>query len=187
MRSIRCALTLSALLLASYPALGGELKGVEMPDQITLGDTTLSLNGMALRSKLMFKVYVAGMYLPTKARNADVVFRVDGLRQMKMHWLRGVGKDAICEGWYEGLEANTPNASAALKKQFDDLCAAMRDAEDGQVFAFTYTPEKGTEVDIDGTTTATLEGKEFADALWACWIGPHPGPGEDFKKALLGN
>jgi len=31
-----------------------------------------------------------------------------------------------------------------------------------------------------------IAGKGFADALWACWIGPHPGPGESFRDALMG-
>ena len=28
--------------------------------------------------------------------------------------------------------------------------------------------------------------KEFADALFKSWIGPKPGPGEGFKKNLMG-
>ncbi len=32
----------------------------------------------------------------------------------------------------------------------------------------------------------TLGDKAFADALFSCWIGKKPGPGENFKKGLLG-
>ncbi len=39
---------------------------------------------------------------------------------------------------------------------------------------------------VRGEAKGTLPGKEFADALWKAWIGPKPGPGEGFKRALLG-
>ena len=39
---------------------------------------------------------------------------------------------------------------------------------------------------LNGKTKGTLPGKAFADAVLATWIGPEPGPGEDFKKAMLG-
>ena len=36
------------------------------------------------------------------------------------------------------------------------------------------------------TVKGVLEGKEFSDALFACWIGKDPGPGNGFKEDLLG-
>lgn len=62
----------------------------------------------------------------------------------------------------------------------------MPETEDGMELVFTYTPGTGTAVTVAGQTKGTIPGKAFADALLACWIGPKPGPGEDFKKALLG-
>jgi hypothetical protein len=50
----------------------------------------------------------------------------------------------------------------------------------------TYVPGTGTTIDIAGVSKGTIAGKEFADALLRCWIGPKPGPGEGFKKNLLG-
>jgi len=43
--------------------LGREVAGVKMPDTVTVEGKTLKLNGMGLRKKVMFKVYVAGLYL----------------------------------------------------------------------------------------------------------------------------
>jgi len=50
----------------------------------------------------------------------------------------------------------------------------------------TYLPGQGTQVEVNGKTKGTLPGKPTADAVLATWIGPHPGPGEDFKKGVLG-
>jgi len=47
-------------------------------------------------------------------------------------------------------------------------------------------PGKGTVVTAKGTEKGTIEGKDFADALFAVWLGPNPVQ-EDLKKALLGS
>jgi hypothetical protein len=175
------------LVALTVPAHAGSLAGVEMPDQVTVTDQTLQLNGMALRKKLIFKVYVAGLYLPGPEKNAEKILAADGLRRLVMEWVRNVDKDSTCGGWYEGLEANTPNASADVKKAFDDLCGWMSDVKSGDRFTFTYVPGEGTHVSVRGKTQGTVPGKAFADALFASWIGPKPGPGEEFKQDLLGN
>ena len=41
-------------------------------------------------------------------------------------------------------------------------------------------------MDEIATCICLEQGKTFADALFACWIGPEPGPGEGFKEDLLG-
>jgi hypothetical protein len=39
---------------------------------------------------------------------------------------------------------------------------------------------------VNGKLKGTLLGKATADAILSTWIGPKPGPGDDFKKAVLG-
>lgn len=178
------ALALAATLAPS-PVGAASLAGVTLPDSIIAGDQPLVLNGVALRSKLIFKVYVAGLYLPAQQGDAKAILASDQARRMEMRFVRSVSAGQICEGWNEGLAANVPNASPELKQQFVTLCQTMRDVVDGGHVTLTYLPGLGTEVDGDGKATATIPGKAFADAVLACWIGDHPGPGEDFKKALL--
>jgi hypothetical protein len=187
-------LTLATLLAAPLtppsPTLvadtGRTVSGVTMAETIEVDGQTLSLNGMALRKKVIVKVYVAGLYLATKSSNAEEILGADAPRRMVMHFVRGVEKKKICDAWNEGLEKNTPGASTGLKDQFTELCDLMADIKDGEAFVFTYVPEKGTAVEVAGEEKGTIAGKEFADALLACWIGPKPGPGEGFKKHLLG-
>ena len=146
----------------------------------------LVLNGMALRKKVIFKVYVAGLYLPAKEQSGEKILAADGPRCTVMHFLRGVSAKQVNEAWYDGLEANTPGYSAQLKQQFDALAALMEKLSDGDKLVFTYIPGAGTEVKVKGKVKGTLGDKAFADALFSCWIGKKPGPGEGFKKGLLG-
>ncbi len=184
----RIILFFLVLVLASTacPLSAGELKGVKMDDSITVEGHSLVLNGMALRKKVFFKVYVAGLYLPAKEISAEKILQADAPRHLIMHFLRSVGARKINGAWLEGLEDNTPTASAELKKKFDTLCGYMQKVTEGERIIFSYIPGKGTIVKVKGAEKGVIEGKDFADALFSCWIGPKPGPGEGFKKDLLG-
>jgi hypothetical protein len=177
---------LALIVLFVAPVLAGTLKGVTLPDTLTVDDQTLVLNGMALRKKVIFKVYVAGLYLSAKEQNGEKILAADGYRCTVMHFLRSVDAGKISEAWFDGLKANTPNHSPELKKLFDTLATLMEDVNEGDKLVFTYRPEKGTEVKVKGKIKGVLGDKTFADALFACWIGKKPGPGEGFKNDLLG-
>jgi len=179
-------LLLSLLMLTlAAPVVAGELVGVQMDDQMTVGEETLMLNGMGLRKKAIFKVYVAGIYLPAKASDPKAILDADSPRRMVMEFMRNVSASQLCDGWDEGLEANTPGASADLTAQFKTLCDAMDDVSKPDQVIFTYVPGSGTQIAVKGADKGIIEGKEFADALFACWIGDHP-PGDDFKSGVLG-
>ena len=173
------------ILAVAIPAYSATLKGVEMPNTITVEGTKLVLNGMALRKKVIFKVYVAGLYLTEKEKDGDKILKEDKMRRTLMHFLRSVGKGKINGAWMDGLKDNTPDHSPELKKKFDKLCSLMEDMKDGDKIAFSYIPGKGTKVMVKNKFKDFIKGKDFADALFACWIGPKPGPGEGFKEDLL--
>lgn len=174
------------VLLFAAPILAGTLAGVTLPDTLDVNGQSLVLNGMALRKKVIFKVYVAGLYLPVKENNGEKILATDETRCTVMHFLRSVDAGKINEAWFDGLKANTPGYSPELKKLFDTLATLMEDMKDGEKLVFTYRPGAGTEVKVKGKVKGTLGDKAFADALFSCWIGKKPGPGENFKKGLLG-
>jgi hypothetical protein len=186
-------LLLSTLLAAPLPAValtadsGRTINGVKLPGTIDVAGHTLTLNGGATRKKFVVKVYVAGLYVAQPTTKAEDILSADAPRQMALHFISGHGtKEKMCAAWNDGLEDNTPGASADLQKQFAELCAMMVDIKDGQTMTITYAPGTGTTVNIAGEDKGTIAGKEFADAVLRCWIGPKPGPGEGFKKDLLG-
>ncbi|NOX76798.1 MAG: chalcone isomerase, partial [Gammaproteobacteria bacterium] len=63
----------ASLLLLFFLPVGGyalEVAKVNIPEQIKLADTTLTLNGAGIRSKFFFDIYVGALYLPQKTRDA---------------------------------------------------------------------------------------------------------------------
>ncbi|MEA2165817.1 MAG: hypothetical protein QOK37_3944 [Thermoanaerobaculia bacterium] len=186
MRLKMMSFLLSLVLLVPTFTFAATLADVKMDDKVTVGAQTLTLNGLGLRKKFFIKVYVGGLYLTAKSANPAAIVGADTPRRMVMHFLYSVSKDQMCDAWSEGLEDNTPRAGADVRNAFKTLCAWMEPIPKGNRLVLTYVPGTGTIVEVNGKVKGTLPGKATADAIVSSWIGPKPGPGEDFKNAVLG-
>lgn len=190
-RGMTLGLILSACLMTSIvsptPTYAGELADVSMPDTIEVGDHTLVLNGMGLRKKAIIKVYVAGLYLPSRMNETKAILGVDAPRRVVMEFKFGVSKERMCGAWEDGLKANVPDAGQEVRHAFETLCSWMDDLEKGDQMVFTYLPGEGMRVKVKGVDKGALPaGRAAADAVFSTWIGPSP-PSADFKEGLLGN
>ena len=183
-------MALSCLLLApavlTPRAAAATLADVNLPDKADAAGQSLVLNGLGLRKEYFIKIYVGGLYLPAKQRAAAQVLAADAPRRMVFHFLYGVSSKQMCDAWNEGLGNNTPQAGSDVKAGFRTLCSYMEAIPKGNEMALTYVPGQGTQVEVNGKAKGTIPGKPVADAILATWIGAKPGPGEDFKQAVLG-
>ena len=81
----------AAALLAALPAFAAvEVAGVKFDDSITLAGQPLKLNGAGVRTKVIFKVYAAGLYLTEKKTTVPEVLAVPGPRRVAITMLREV-------------------------------------------------------------------------------------------------
>ena len=55
----------------------------------------------------------------------------------------------------------------------------------GDEVTMTYVPAVGLKLAIRGKEVGLIQGKDFADAVMACWLGDKP-PSEDLKSGVLG-
>lgn len=184
-RLVRAALPLFLALTFTASVGAAEVAGAVFDDRVTVGGQTLVLNGTGIRTKFFIKVYAAGLYLPARQSDAGRILAADEPRRTVLHFLYDVERQKMCEAWDDALAGNTPRASAPLKQKFVSLCAAMDDVDDGDRMVFTYLPGTGTTVEVAGDGKATIPGKDFADALWAAWIGAKPAT-KDLRAGLLG-
>ena len=182
---MRRSLVTLAVLLLSVPAMAGQLAGVSLPDSVEVNGTTLVLNGMGLRKKAVFKVYVGALYVTAKSSDPAALTTPDTPRRMVMHFVRDVGKDKIVEGWREGFTSNSPADTHMLQQRLDEFAALWSDMANGDEAVMTYVPGTGLKLEIRGKEVGLVQGKQFADAVLACWLGPYP-PSEDLKDGLLG-
>lgn len=171
--------------LVALPALAGELEGVKADDTITVDGKTLKLNGQGLRVKVFFKVYVASLYLENTSKDASAILKSDEIRRVELKMLRDLDQKTIVEAIRTGFEKNSGKGYDALKERLDKFVEKIADLKKGQGLTIQYIPGKGTRVEgVEGSFTAP--GKDFADALFAVWIGSSP-VDDGLKKGMLGN
>ena len=165
-----------------------EIEGVKLEPTAQVGGTALQLNGAGLRTRAIFKVYVAGLYVSQKSADASALLAQKGPRRISITMLRNVDADSFSGALNDGLRANHTEAQvAALKSQIDTLNAnlkAVGEAKKGDVIHFEYLPESGTRVTVNGQARgAAIPGEEFFTAVMRVWIGDKPVDG-DLKRGL---
>lgn len=176
------------LAAASAQAQPVELEGVKLEPAAQVAGAPLQLNGVGLRKRAIFKVYVAGLYVPQKSADAAVLLSQKGPRRISITMLRDVDADSFSGALNDGLRANHTEAQvAAFKSQIDTLNAnlkAVGEAKKGDVIHFEYLPESGTRVTVNGQARGNaIAGEDFFTAVLRIWIGDKP-VDADLKKGL---
>lgn len=176
---------MAAVLVASSVAPAREFHEVRMPDSVTVSGKEVKLNGMGLRKKFVFDVYVAGLYVESPSRDAGRILGSDQVRRITMYMLRDLSRDKISEALRDGFEKNSKDQMPALKDRLDQLAALIPDAKKGSTIVISYVPGSGTMLSTS-TEDSVIPGKDFADALFSVWLGQFP-VDDGLKKGLLGD
>lgn len=176
----------AAVLALALPALAREVAGVEFPETVSLDGRELKLNGAGLRKKFFVKVYAGGLYLAEPSSEAQAIVAADAPKRVRMVFLRDVDAKKIMETYREGFENNSAGpALPSLLQELERIAPALSDMKKGGEMLVTYVPGRGTTVAVAGGGSVTVEGKDFADAMFRNWLGPKPADG-GLLAAFLG-
>jgi hypothetical protein len=178
-------------LAPQFPSLAAELEGVSLEDRIRVDGQELQLNGLAVRTRFIFQVYVAGLYLPAKATMAKAAIESEGPKRIILVMLRDASAEQFVESIEAGMRANNSEAQIAeVKAQMDQLMAMIRavgQSKKGARIVLDYAPsEGGTTLFVDGVAQGKpMAGEAFYQVLLRIWLGDDPVQ-RDLKEALLG-
>lgn len=181
-------LTLLVAALA-FPLVvsAADVGGIKLADKESVGGQELVLNGAGVRTKVVFKVYVAALYLPAKAGNLAAVLE-KAPRRVRLSLLRDVSAEEFVGALVDGMkENNTAAELAAIKAQMDQLVAigkALVEVKEKDVVTLDFV-DGATKVAVNGAAKGTIPGEAFNAALTRIWLGDKPVQ-SDLKKALLG-
>jgi long-chain acyl-CoA synthetase len=182
----RFAFALFALLFAGGAA-AAEVGGVKLDDKASVGGQELVLNGAGIRTRAIFKVYVAGLYLPAKAGDLAGVL-AKGPRRIQMNILRELTADQLVDALVEGLKDNNSAAEmAAIKAQTEQLVSIMKafqQVKEKDVVTLDFVGD-ATQIGFNGSARGSIPGAAFNAALTRIWLGDKPIQA-DLKKAMLG-
>lgn len=174
-------------LMLTRPLYAAEVGGVKLPEQASLDGKTLVLNGAGIRTKLMFKVYVASLYLTAKANTLAGVMSSNP-RRVQLNLLRDLSADDLAEALADGIkETSTAEQAGAVKGQIDQMLSIMKSvgsAKTGDVVTMDFVGGE-TRIGFNGQGKGAIGGEPFNAALLRIWLADKPVQ-PDLRKALLG-
>ncbi|MHA4868719.1 chalcone isomerase family protein [Duganella sp. PWIR1] len=185
---------LAAAMLAALPVMPAfaavDVAGVKYDDSITVAGQQLKLNGAGVRTKMIFKVYAAGLYLSEKKTTVPDVLAVPGPRRVAITMLRDVPSDDFGKAFMEGLNANTSkeerNKILPQIMKFGEVFAQTPALKKGDQLSLDWTPNEGTQCYLNGKKLGDLmPDQAFYNAVLRIWLGDKPVDGS-LKTALLG-
>ena len=176
---ILCALTNSVSSIYARDLAGGT-----MPEIIKDNGKVLSLNGTGIGSKILVHVYAIGLYLERKTTDARTAITTNQAKRIALVMLRNVTREQFVEAVERGMLRNSGVPIATLRSRLDLLERALPALEKGDMLDFTYLPAVGTVVRGQGRELK-IPGKDFAEALFSVWLGPHADSGS-LRDKLLG-
>lgn len=177
----------SFTLLSASPASADQCADVRMPNRVNVAGTPLVLNGMGVREATVFNVnvYVAGLYLENRSRDAHRIIDAEQKKRLVLQLVRDVSRDEMVEALTEGFRRNAGGDYAALRARVQRFGRWIPELEEGDTLTFTYVPGQGLSVNVKGRGRGTIEGEDFARAFFAIFIGDRP-PNAGLRRGLIG-
>lgn len=173
----------------SFTAAATNVAGATFDDTASVAGQTLVINGAGVRTRLLFKVYAMGLYVPQRTNDAGTLQSQRGSKRIRIVTLRDLSAEQFVEALVDGLKKNhTAETLAALEPAISAFRKGMLEIKDAPA---------NTEVLIEswnGITHLTVAGKRRGEgianerlfpALLRIWIGDVPADAE-LKQNLLG-
>lgn len=181
--AIAAVVAIGALLPQGTRA--AQLAGVSFPERVEVHGVSLDLRGIGLlRYRVLFKGYVAALYLPAATPAAKVL--EDTPKRLEIHYFWSIPARAFGDAANALLARNfPPEVLQPLRERIELLHRCYEDVKPGDRYALTYIPSVGTELALNGVVRCRIPGADFATAYFAIWLGRHP-IDADLKQALLG-
>jgi hypothetical protein len=187
---VRAAVTASAIAatsmsaVATSPAAAADIDGHPFSDRIVRDEASLELRGLGRVYYLrIFEIYVGGLYLPA-AVGADRVLD-DVPKRLELRYSRRVTAADFVEAADEFLRRNYDEATLApLAPRLERMHSLYRDVEEGDRYALTYLPDRGTELALNGKPVGVIPGADFARVYFGIWLGERP-LSSRFKRDVL--
>lgn len=178
-----CIVTFISLLPISLDA--ASLSGVTLPDKIMIANKTLHLNGIAVRKVplLKIRIFVAGLYLESKSRNAHEILDSSQTKKIHVHFLKSISKHKIASVWADELSSRCSSPCPYTSGDINKLGEQMEDINRGDSLEFIFDRD-GLEVIVKGRKKERINHLALGSGLLAIWIGPKPIDLE-VKKELL--
>ncbi len=186
-----------SLLLSQIVLLGGflysqntlatEIAGVKIPDTIQIDNETLLLNGVGIRTKFFFDIYIGSLYVKNKDSNSERIINSPQSKRINLNFLyKEVDKEKLTNGWITGFKNNnSAEVFTTLKKRLDKFNSYFITMHRGDNIQLDFLSSNNTRITINNKLKGEISGTDFQKALLRVWLGDDPAD-YNLKEALLG-
>ncbi|RJP57597.1 MAG: chalcone isomerase [Deltaproteobacteria bacterium] len=181
-------LTLTLIMFMIVPIGNAiEIDGIKIPDSLMAGKTNLILNGAGVRTKLLIKLYISGLYLMQKNHDPKKIIEADEPMAIRLHIISSMitGKkmgEATKEGFFRVTRGNIE----PIKPEIEKLISVFKDRiNENDIYDFIYKPGMGVEVYKNHKKHSLINGLPFKKALFGIWLCDNPAQ-KSLKREMLG-
>ena len=180
-----------ALAIALPSAAAVDVNGIKFEDTNKVGGKDLKLNGAGMRTKLVIKVYAAGLYLTEKSKNVADILKMDGPRRVTLVMARDISSEDLGKAFMDGINENLDKAEKAKIVgqigKFGEMFASVDQIRKGDVLHMDWIPGTGTVCELNGKRIGEPASDiNFYNAVLRIWLGEKPAD-RSLKPALLGD
>jgi hypothetical protein len=155
------------------------ISGVKLEDTAQVGNQNLKLNGAGVRYKVIFKVYVAALYLPEAKSTTQDVLALPGAKRVTLVMLRELSNDDLGQRFMDGLRNNLDidERGKLIKPMitFGQMFSLVPVLKKGDVLTFDWIPGTGIVCQFNGQKIGeTINDPTFYNAVLKIWLGKHP-------------
>lgn len=154
------------------------------PAQQTFAGQSLTLNGKGVRTKLLFNLYTAGLYLQGKSTDASAILATEKPLAMRLEVTSAM---ITSEKMEEAVRAGFKQSSSDpnLQPRIEQLITVFKEPiKQGDIYDFAYRPG-ALAIIKNGNNATNIAGADFKQAFFGIWLGAKPVQAS-LKKALLG-
>jgi len=160
------------------------------PGEASVAGTPLQLNGVGLRAAFIYKIYLAGLYLPSKAGTGAAAISEPGPKRLQVRLLMDGPSDEFAKAFTGGIAKRTPADQVAAMKDriaaFDRTLRSVGKVKKGDIVDLDYSPAAGLTMAVNGKPYgAPVPGADLYAALLNIFVGDRPVDAK-MKAGMLG-
>ena len=159
----------------------------KMPAQIQYGGKTMQLNGVGVRKKYFMSLYLAGLYLTNKSKDAAAIMKADEPMSIRLAITSSLISPAKMKAaTLQGFQVGTGGNIAPIKAQIDKMLNTFdKGVGPGDIYELTNVPGSGVHIIRNGKKVETIRSAAFKEALFGIWLSKTP-VHAGLRKQLLG-
>ncbi len=160
------------------------------PKTVEIQGHALQRNGVGIRTKAIFKVYSAALYLEKPASTLEEIAALPGAKRVSVSMLRNINASELGKLFAHGMEDNMDKQQFSKLipgvMRMSDVFSRHKELKTGDKFTLDWIPGKGMLLSVNGTPEPSeFTEPAFYQAMLGIWLGPEPADTK-LKQALLG-